>query len=164
MPNSDEHVIRYLIKILREGDDKKVVIEDFPLKKEYFNLFAKNGKMFTKLLYLECSDFECMKRMYLMDRESSDFIGVAKLNNLILEYEKKRDILNLIREKNNFEEIDANRDLNFVKQDVLSKVQPTIYMFKSSEKFVNTMKKLIEFFVDGFKYDEIDVNRNIYFR
>lgn len=158
MLHSDEFVISYLIKILRESQNNKVIIEDFTIKKEYFNLFAKNAKKFFKLIYLECSDFVCFKRMNLLNKESDEYLGTAKLNKLIQEYDKKIDILNVIKEKNNFLEIDANRELNYVKENILAEIQPKIYMFKSNEKNEDLKNSLKNSFINDFNFEEINVD------
>jgi adenylate kinase family enzyme len=162
MLHNDEFVIRYLIKTLREGDNNKVIIDDFPIKKEYFNLFAKNAKKFNMLIYMDCSDFTCMKRMKMISSESEEYLGTAKLNKLIQEYDKKIDLLNSIRESNNFMEIDANRELSYVQDDVLTQIQPQIYMFSSPEKSEGLLTNLVDCFVNDYEFEKIDVNSRIY--
>jgi adenylate kinase family enzyme len=157
MLHNDEFVIKCLIKRLREGDNNKVIIDDFPIKKEYFNLFAKNGKKFNRLIYMDCSDFTCIKRMNMINRESVDYLGTAKLNKLIQEYDKKIDLLNIIKESNNFIEIDANKDLIYVKDDILSLIQPQIYMFSANEKSENLLTNLVDCFVNNYEFEKINV-------
>jgi adenylate kinase family enzyme len=162
MLHNDEFVIRYLIKTLREGDNNKVIIDDFPIKKEYFNIFAKNGKKLNKLIYMDCSDFTCIKRMKMISSESEEYLGTAKLNKLIQEYDKKIDLLNIIKESNNFIEIDANKDFCYVQDDVLTQIQPQIYMFSSTEKSKGLLTNLVDCFVNDYEFQKIDVNTGFY--
>ena len=123
-----------MIKKLREDVEKRVIIENFPMKKEYLNLFVKNGKKFSKVIHLNCDKFTCMKRMKFIDKDSPDYVGSAKLNSLIYEYEKKKDLIALLKEKTNFIEINANRTLDMVKEEVIAKLKPKIYIVNSAEK------------------------------
>ena len=79
-----------MIEKLREDVEKRLIIENFPIKKEYLNLFVKNGKKFSKLIHLNCDKLNCMKRMKFMDKDSPDYVRSAKLNCLIMNLIKRR--------------------------------------------------------------------------
>lgn len=161
MINNDEFVISSLIQKLRDEEHTKVILENFPMKKEFLNLFVKNAKKFSKIIYLDCDDFNCMKRMKLMDKESPNYVGAPKLSSLIHEHEKKKDVIKLIKEKTNFMDINSNRPLDLVKDEILSKLRPTIYIVNSPEKYLKIRNEIINIFVGGLKYELIDVYKKL---
>ena len=102
-----------------------------------------------------------MKRMKLMDKESPIYVGAPKLSSLIHEHEKKKDVIKLIKEKTNFMDINSNRPLDLVKDEILSKLRPTIYIVNSPEKYLKIRNEIINIFVGGLKYELIDVYKKL---
>ena len=59
-------------------------------------------------------------------------ISEIKLSNY--EFDKKKDLIALLKEKTNFIEVNTNRTLDLVKEEVIVKVKPIIYLVNSAEK------------------------------
>ena len=157
MKDNNEFVITYFLQKLRDDDENRVVIEDFPLKIEYFNLFVRNGKAFRKIFYLNCEDNNCTIRMKEMGKESKNYIGCAALKFENSEFDKKKDLLEIYRKKNNFVEINADNSSELVFESIVKAVQPEIYLFNSDDESKNLKHELISYFETKLEFATVDV-------
>ena len=142
---------------MRDNDENRVIIEDFPLKQEYLNLFVRNGKAIRKLFYLNCDDNNCTIRMKELGKENKNYVGCASLRNENTGFDNKRELLELFRKKTNFIELNANNPLNIVYEEVVKAIKPEIYIFDSDNDSKKLKNDLISYFESKLKFELVDV-------
>jgi adenylate kinase family enzyme len=150
-------VISSFIQKLRDDDENRVIIEDFPLKQEYYNLFVRNGKAFRRLFYLNCEDNNCTIRMKEMGKDNRNYVGCAQLKNENAQFDSKRELLEMYRKKGNMIEINANNPLELVFQDILNAIKPEIYMFSSDNESTNLKNDLVNYFENNLNFEVVNV-------
>ena len=129
--NDDLFVISSLAARLREEDSPRVILEDFPMKKEYFSLFVKNCKPFEKIFYLNVNDNESFERMNKIGYNHPNYIGCAELNKRLFEFSKHKDYLEYLRKQANLSEINVNNHLKSVIDEFVKNIQPTILLINN---------------------------------
>jgi len=157
--NDDEFVIKHFINRLREEEDKRVVIEDFPMKREYYTIFVQNCKNFKKIFYLNADNNECSERMRKLGINHKSYIGCSELNKFLAEFESKKDHLEFLRKKcgNNFLELNVNKTFKLVVEDLMDLIRPSILILKNDESGSEIQRNLLDYFKDRLNYQIIDV-------
>jgi adenylate kinase family enzyme len=157
MKGNNEFVISNFIQKLRDDDESRVVIEDFPMKLEYFNLFVKNGKAFRKIFYLNCEENNCVLRMKDIGKENKNYAGCAKLKEENGIFDSKKDLIEVFKKKANLIEINTNNELNLTYDEIVKAIKPEIYIFESDKDSQVVKKDLIDHFEKKLKFEVIDV-------
>lgn len=157
--NDDEYVIKQLINRLREEEEKRVIIEDFPMKKEHYTIFVQNCKKFKKIFYLNADNNECSERMRKLGIHHKNYLGCSELNKLLTEFEMKSDYLTFLRNKSgkNFLEINVNKTFKLVIEDLMELIAPSVIIFNNDNTGAETKNTLLNYFKEKLKYQEIDV-------
>lgn len=155
--HEDEIVVAHLLGLLRSFDVERVIIEDFPLKEEYYKLFVKNGKPIKKIFYLECEDYLCTERMMSLGKTSPNFIGCSNLHQEIKSFNDKnpKKFLNA----NEVLNVDVNNYLDLSYGSFVDTIKPSILMFGGQN--TELKEKLIQSYVDSKGYIIIDVKHII---
>jgi len=159
----DEFVIKQFIARLREEEEKRVIIEDFPMKKEYYTIFVQNCKSFKKVFYCNADNNECSERMRRLGIQHKNYIGCSELNKLLTEFELKIEHLSFLRKKtgNNFLELNVNKTFKLVVQDLMELVAPSILVLNNDDSGAETKNLLINYFKEKLNYQIIDVEQII---
>jgi adenylate kinase family enzyme len=160
--DDDLFVVTSLAAKLREEDSTRVIIKDFPQKKEHYNLFVKNCKNFEKIFLLNINDELATERMYKMGYNNPRYIGCSELNKQIYEFNKKNDFIEYLRKQQVLVEIDVNNHLTLVTDEFKKKVQPHVLIIKPDYRDSDTQdfyEKLIDHFVKNEGFEILDVNQ-----
>jgi adenylate kinase family enzyme len=160
--NDDEFVINQFINRLREEESKKVLVEGFPMKKEYYTIFVQNCKNFKKIFYLNVSNNEASERMRKLGIHHTDFIGCSELNKALTEFENKNSYLDFLRKKcgKNFLELNVNKVFKLVVEDLIQKIAPNVLIFNSGDANGKAVKEnLVNYFMEKLGYQFIDVEK-----
>ena len=159
--NDDEFVIKQFINRLREEESKKVLIEGFPMKREYYTIFVQNCKNFKKIFNLNVENNESSERMRKLGIQHQEFIGCCELNKCLTEFEKKNSYLDFLRKKcgNNFLELNVNKVFKLVVEDLMHKIAPNILILNSDENGCTVKETLTEYFKEKLGYQIIDVDK-----
>jgi len=158
--NDDEYVIKQFINKLREEEDKRVIIEDFPMKKEYYTIFVQNCKNFKKIFYLNADNNECSERMRRLGIHHKGYIGCSELNKLLTEFELKKDHLEFLKKKcgKNFVELNVNKTFTLVVEDLMALICPSILILKNDVSGNEIQNNLLNYFREKLNYQIIDVD------
>lgn len=162
--NDDLFVITSLASRLREEDSPRVILEDFPMKKEYFSLFVKNCKQFEKIFYLNVDDNESSERMRKMGPNHPNYIGCSELNKKLFHFGKHQELLDYLRKQTNLAEINVNNHLKLVTETVIDNVQPAILLINNDKSDVSSDKikiDLLNHLTDKVGFEIVNVNELI---
>jgi adenylate kinase family enzyme len=162
--NDDLFVISSLAARLREEDSSRVILEDFPLKKEHFSLFVKNCKPFEKIFYLNINDYEANERMKKIGYNHPNYIGSSELNKRLFEFTKQKYLIEYLRKQANLAEINVNNHLKLVTDELVKNVQPTILLIKNDptdESSLKTNNYLTNHFTQKLGFEIINVKELI---
>lgn len=159
----DEFIINQFINRLREEEDKRVIIEDFPMKKEHYTIFVQNCKNFNKIFYLNADNNECSERMRKLGIHDKSYIGCSELNKLLTDFEFKKDHLEFLRKKSgkNFLELNVNKTFKLVVEDLMSLIAPNILILNNDNSGVETKSLLLNYFREKLNFQIIDVEKII---
>lgn len=159
--NDDEYVINQFIIKLREEESKKVIVENFPMKREYYTIFVQNCKNFNKIFYLNADNNECSERMRKLGINHKDYIGCCELNKFLTEFELKKTYLDFLRKKcgDSFVELNVNKVFKLVQEDIIQKIAPKILLFNSDKEGSIMRENLIQYFNEKLDYKIIDVEK-----
>ena len=157
--NDDDFVINSFIDRLRQEESTKVLIEDFPLKENYYKLFVKNAKPIKKVYYLKTEDSIANERMMKLGKDHPSYIGCSKLKTELDDFKINNPMSFLSKIKDLVLEVDVNNyfDLDF--NDFICTIKPYILLLKGDE---TELKQEIEnkFVIDE-KFTIIDVDKSI---
>lgn len=162
--DDDVFVITSFINRLREEESARVIIEDFPTKKEHYSLFTKNCKNIHTIFYLNVDDNNVSERMRKMGIYDPNYIGSSQLNNLLYQFEKNKGVIEHLKNKTKVVEVDINNYLHLVINDLVSKIEPTILLFsynKDNQNNHNTYHELTQHFKENLQYEIVDVKELI---
>lgn len=154
-----EFVIKQFINRLREEEEKRVIIEDFPMNKEYFTIFVQNCKNIKKIYYLNSDNNECSERMRKLGINHKNYIGCSELNKFLTDFENKKTHIDYLKKKNaeNFIEINVNKTFKLVVEDLMSIISPNILIFHHDSTGTDMKNNLLEYFNVKRNYQIIDV-------
>lgn len=152
--HEDEYVVSHLLSVLRSLDVDKVIIEDFPLKEEYYKLFVKNGKPFKRIFYLQCEDHLCTERMMSIGKSSPNFIGCSRLHEEIKTFNEKNP-KNFL-DSGEVLDIDVNNYLDLSFENFVDVIKPSLLMLGGLN--VELKDKLIQSYVETKGYSVIGVS------
>lgn len=158
--NDDLFVISSLAARLREEDAPRVILEDFPMKKEQFSLFTKNCKQFEKVFYLNASDYETSERMKKLGHNSKNYIGCSELNKKLFEFNKQKELIEYLNKQTNFVEINVDNHIKLVTEDVINAVQPTVLLFNNDsgdDSSVDLKNNLYNHFINNLGFELVNV-------
>jgi adenylate kinase family enzyme len=150
-------VMNILINKLRDETAQKVLIEDFPLKKDFINYFQKNCKKFEKVIFLNIEDENAYERM--IKSSSEENVGCSTLNSLLYDFDSKKEVINYLR-KGSFLEVNVNNHLKLVLEDLLASLAPSLLLFSHNSKEDTSLdfkKDLVNHFVTKLNYQQVDV-------
>ena len=156
--NDDEFVINNFLRLQRDRQISRFIINDFPTSKEFFNLFIKNGRNFKKIFYLNVSNNNSTMRMRELSKQEKKYVGCSQLNNDLYEFDKKLDLLEFYKKKSDFVEINANKEIDLVMKDVMQSIKPNVFIFSSDSESMNLKEELICYFVTNKEYEVLDVS------
>lgn len=159
--HDDEFVIKQFIARLRDEEEKRVIIEDFPMKKEHYTIFVQNCKSFKKLFYLNAENNECSERMRKLGIHHKSYLGCAELNKLLTEFELKKEHLDFLRKKtgSNFLELNVNKTFKLVVEDLMALIAPSILLLNNDDSGAEIKNSLISYFKEKLNYQVIDVEQ-----
>lgn len=155
----DDFIIKQFINKLREEEDKRVIVEDFPMKKEYYTTFVQNCKNINRIFYLNCDNNECSERMRSLGIHHRNYIGCSDLNKNLTDFELKKDHLEFLRKKcgKNFIELNVQKPLKLVVEDLMALIEPRILIFNNDNSGKEIKNSLIQYFKEKLNYQIIDV-------
>lgn len=159
--NDDHFVLNALINQLRQEESPRVLIEDFPLKKESCNYFVKNCKQFERVFYLNLDDSNASERMNKLGFTHPSYIGCSELNNQLFDFESKKDVVEFLRQKTKMTEVNVNNHINLVFDNLLSHIAPSVLLFshnKKEENSLTSMNELIEYFTTTLSYEIVNIH------
>jgi len=159
--HDDEFVIKQFINRLREEEEKRVIIEDFPMKKEHYTIFVQNCKSFKKIFYLNADNNEGSERMRKLGIHHKNYIGCAELNKLLTEFELKKEHLEFLRKKTskNFLELNVNKTFKLVVEDLMELIAPSILILNNDNAGEESKNLLLQHFKEKLNYQIIDVDQ-----
>jgi len=153
-----EFVINFFLKLGREGQNRRVIIEDFPANKEFLNLFVKNGKEIRKIIYLDADNQVCSERMRALGKDHKGYIGCAQLNKEISEFERNKDLLEYYKKKTELIEVNADSNLDIVMKNLMKSLQPSLLIFSSDDSSKNLKTDIMNVFVKDHGYEILNVS------
>jgi len=157
----NEFVINFFLKLGREGQNRRCIIENFPANKEFLNLFVKNGKNIRKVIYLDADNNICSERMKRLGKDHNNYIGCAQLNKEISEFERSKDLLEYYKKKTEFIQVDANPNTNIIMKELMKKLQPSLLIFSSDDSSKNLKTDIMDVFVKDHGYEILNVSNII---
>ncbi|MCQ2820711.1 MAG: ATP-binding protein, partial [archaeon] len=93
---SDQIVAKFIYK-LRQMEDQRVLIENFPETKEQYNYFVSNCKPIERIYYLNADNASCLERLYKIPISAPNYVDCCQLNKLLLDFEKKADFIHFLK-------------------------------------------------------------------
>ncbi len=159
--NDSEFILNFFLKLGRENQHRRIIIEDFPPNKEFFNLFIKNGKEIKKIVYLNAENQTCSERMRALGKDHKNYIGCAELNKSNSEFEKRKELYEYFKKKSEFIEVDANLEINLVMKNLMKSLQPNLLIFNSDEESVNLKTDIMNVFIKDHNYEILNVSNII---
>lgn len=156
LESSKEDIILSFIEELRKISEARVIVENFPLDKEMFVLFNKNGRPIYKIILLTCDDAVCTKRMMNL-KGTNEFIGAGALRKKNEEFKKLRDLFAFFKSKSLVTEVDSSGDLKLTINNLISELKPVILSLKISSEVDHLKSNFINDFANN-GYDVINID------
>ena len=122
--NDTKYIVSAFISELREMNDIRVLIEDFPQNKDQYSYFIHNCKPFEKIIFLNANDASCLERLNKIPLDHPNYITSSSLNKLLYEFEQKGDFFEFLRKNSQFVEIDVNNHKVLTIKNMIKKLQP----------------------------------------
>ena len=147
----DEFVVSQLILKLRDMQDNKVLIENFPQNKEQYSYFVNNCKPFQKIYYLKAENSTCFERVNNIQMEDPNYTDCSTLDKMLTDFESKKSFIDFLKKNSNVQEIDVNNHLLLTKQRLIEQIQPYCVFFQndldeeSKNELFNKLKEKYKF-------------------
>ena len=122
--DENDYVISQFILKLRKMKDLRVLIENFPQNQEQYNYFLNNCKNIEKIYYLNANDSSCYERANKIKANDLNYTSSSKLENLLFEFSKKKDLIEYLRKKTVVQDIDVNSHEILTKERFMKQIQP----------------------------------------
>ena len=122
--NDTKYIMTIFINELREMNDIRVLIEDFPKNKEQYSFFINNCKPFEKIIFLKADNASCLERLNKIPLDHPNYIPCSNLNKLLYEFEQKSNFFEFLRKNSQFVEIDVNNHKILTIKHMIKKIQP----------------------------------------
>ena len=119
-------IVNKLINKLRQMNDIRVLIENFPQNQEQYSHFINNCKPFEKIYYLNAENYSCFERLNDLDINDPNYIESAKLDKLLTNFDKKLSFIESLKKNSNFIEFNVNNHQILTEDLFISKIQPYI--------------------------------------
>jgi adenylate kinase family enzyme len=158
--NDEQFVLNSLINQLRQEESPRVLIEDFPLKRESYNYFVKNCKQFERVFYLNLDDNNASERMNKLGFTHPSYKGCSELNNQLFDFDSKKDVIDFMRQKTKMTEVNVNNHISLVFDNLLSHIAPSVLLFshnQNEENSLTSMNELIEYFKSTLSYEIVNI-------
>ena len=127
----NEFVVSQLIVKLRDMQDLKVLIEDFPQNKEQYTYFVNNCKPLQKIYYLKAENSSCFERVNNIPMGDPNYTDCATLDKMLTDFESKKPFFEFLKKNSNVQEIDVNNHLNLTVERMIKQVQPYCVFFQN---------------------------------
>ena len=127
----NEFVVSKLILKLRQMQDIKVLIEDFPQNKEQYTYFVNNCKPFQKIYYLQADNSSCFERVNNIQMEDPNYTDCATLDKMLTEFEAKKSFIDFLKKNSNVQEIDVNNHIVLTIKRMIKQIQPYCVFFNN---------------------------------
>ena len=124
--NDVEYVINNFILKLRKIRDFRVLIEDFPQNKEQYIYFINNCRPLEKIFYLNAENSTCLERLKNIPLDDKNYTDCSTLDNMLYEFEKKKNFIQFLKSKSSFLEIDVNSHKILTIANMMKNIQPYI--------------------------------------
>ena len=158
--NDNKYIISTFINELRELNDIRVLIEDFPQNKEQYSYFINNCKPFEKIIYLKANNSSCLERLNKLPLDHPNYISCSQLNKMLYEFEQKNDFLEFLKKNSQFVEIDVNNHKILTIKNMIKKIQPyCAYIDVPQEGYAK--EELFNKLIEKYGYKEINLPKII---
>ena len=158
--NDNKYIVSTFINELREMNDIRVLIEDFPQNKEQYSYFINNCKPFEKIIFLKANNSSCLERLNKLPLEHPNYISCSELNKLLYEFEQKNDFLEFLKKNSQFVEIDVNNHKILTIKNMIKKIQPyCAYIDVPQEGYAK--EELFNKLIEKYGYKEINLQKII---
>ena len=152
--NDTEYVINNFILKLRKIQDFRVLIEDFPQNQEQYIYFINNCRPLEKIFYLNAENSTCLERLKNIPLDDKNYTDCSSLDNMLYEFEQKKNFIQFLKSKSNFLEIDVNSHKILTISTLLKNIQPYIAYIQvendispeSKEELFNKLKNKYNFY------------------
>lgn len=154
--NDDEFIITNFLNLLREENNRRVIIEDFPQTENQYNLFVKNGKAIKKVYYFNTEDYIVNERMLKMGKDHPNYIGCTKLKEELDSFKVFNPGMFLKKVSGLVTEFNVNNYFNLDFNRIVESIQPKIVMFGGEDGTIKD--SLMGKFIDEEGYCLLDVS------
>ena len=152
--NDTEYVINNFILKLRKIQDFRVLIEDFPQNQEQYIYFINNCRPLEKIFYLNAENSTCLERLKNIPLDDKNYTDCSSLDNMLYEFEQKKNFIQFLKSKSNFLEIDVNSHKILTISTLLKNIQPYIAYIQvendispeNKEELFNKLKNKYNFY------------------
>ena len=158
--NDNKYIISTFINELRELNDIRVLIEDFPQNKEQYSYFINNCKPFEKIIYLKANNSSCLERLNKLPLDHPNYISCSQLNKMLYEFEQKNDFLEFLKKNSQFVEIDVNNHKILTIKNMIKKLQPYCAYIEVPQEG-NAKEELFNKLNEKYGYKEINLPKII---
>ena len=158
--NDNKYIVSTFINELREMNDIRVLIEDFPQNKEQYSYFINNCKPFEKIIFLKANNSSCLERLNKLPLEHPNYISCSELNKLLYEFEQKNDFLEFLKKNSQFVEIDVNNHKILTIKNMIKKIQPYCAYIDVPQEG-NAKEELFNKLIEKYGYKEINLPKII---
>ena len=124
--NDVEYVINNFILKLRKIQDFRVLIEDFPQNKKQYIYFINNCRPLEKIFYLNAENSTCLERLKNIPLDDKNYTDCSTLDNMLYEFEQKKNFIQFLKSKSSFLEIDVNSHKILTIANMMKNIQPYI--------------------------------------
>ena len=150
----NEFVVSQLILKLRQMQDIRVLIEDFPQNREQYNYFVNNCKPLEKVYYLQAENSFCYERANSIPLNDKNYTDIATLDKLLLNFENNKNFIEFLQKSTNFLEIDVNLHKILTINRMIKKIQPYCVFFQN-DMSENEKTEIIEKLKNNYGFSEI---------
>ena len=124
--NETEYVINNFFLKLRKIQDTRVLIEDFPQNKEQYIYFINNCRPLETIYYLNAENSSCLERLKNIPLDDPNYIDCSTLDTMLYDFEQKKALIEFLKKKSNFLEIDVNSHKILTIGKMMKQIQPYI--------------------------------------
>jgi len=106
--NDSKVILDKFIQNLRENEDIRILIEDFPQNQEQYSYFINNCKNFEKIYFLNADTATCLERLNDIDINDNNYTDCSTLDKMLTEFDRKQSFINFLKENAKTLEINVN--------------------------------------------------------
>ena len=117
-------ILDNFIQKLRENEEIRILIEDFPQNQEQYSYFVNNCKNFEKIYFLNADTATCLERLNDIDINDKNYTDCSTLDKMLTEFDRKQSFIDFLKKNAKILEINVNNHQILIEDLIIKEIQP----------------------------------------